>query len=187
MRHRTVFGVGINDATYSVGGGKCPYYSIWLSMLNRCYSKKGLLKQSLYFNCSVTPEWHLFSNFKLWVTTQIWEGKSLDKDLRVPGNRVYGPTTCLFISQAANTILNSPIKQRNGLPTGVHKHGSRFKVNLKYQGKTKHIGVYDSIEEARICYLNTKAGYVEELALQEAYPLARVVLFKAAAKIRMKI
>lgn len=111
---RLVYGVGNNDADYVVEkreeigyvGGKrrrklmwvCPYYQTWKDMIKRCYSTKCQEKFPTYKGCSVSADWHTFSNFKAWMEKQNWEGKQLDKDILIEGNKVYSPETCVFVS-----------------------------------------------------------------------------------------
>lgn len=108
----TVCGVGINDSDYVVQkketikgiDGKrkqrlvwiCPYYRAWQSMLVRAYSKSYHKRRPTYIGCSVSEEWKTFSNFKSWMEGQVWEGKQLDKDLLVEGNKVYSEETCVL-------------------------------------------------------------------------------------------
>ncbi len=75
----------------------------WESMLWRCYSDK---QPDSYVGCSVHEEWHNFSNFLNWfVATYPFyseEVMQLDKDIKVPGNRIYGADTCLWVTQEEN-------------------------------------------------------------------------------------
>jgi hypothetical protein len=107
---KPVHGVGINDADYeihpTINGKKamCKYYRSWHSMLERCYSKKVQARQPAYKGCTVCDEWLTFSNFKSWMIKQEWQGKALDKDIRVKGNKVYSPETCMFVTAKENTV-----------------------------------------------------------------------------------
>lgn len=180
MKHRTVQGVGINDADYPVGQGKCHFYTIWLAVLNRCYSPKLLIRNPTYVGCSVVTEWHLFSNFKNWMAQQNWEGKVLDKDLMVPGNKVYGPDTCLFITQKINTLINKQPNQRGELPIGVARCLDKYKATMKRDKKTHHIGVFDSIDAAALGYKKAKADWIEYHAGIEPCPITKAALLRAA-------
>lgn len=129
-KRKIIYGVGINDADYEVYKCRrvdgvmvvdwvCPYYSRWLDMIRRCYSSKQKSKQVNYKHCTTSEEWKTFSNFKAWMETQDWEGKQLDKDLKVSGNTVYSSQNCMFISAKLNSfIVKKPITE---LPMGVGK------------------------------------------------------------------
>jgi len=114
MKKKTklIFGVGINDANYSIvkrDGGKtvwrCPFYSTWYNMLLRCYSKRYHMKKPTYIGCSVSNNWLIFSNFKKWMQLQNWEGMQLDKDLIGENNKIYSQETCIFISNSINMFI----------------------------------------------------------------------------------
>lgn len=156
-----VLGFGINDAEYAVSSsglnGKrltCPYYKIWHGMLTRCYSEPYLKNKPTYIGCSVHETWLYFMNFRSWMEKQDWEGKQLDKDLLVRGNRVYGPSTCIFVPQDVNTFIVESSKSRGKYLMGVHlKRGNgRFIAACS----RKYIGIYDTEEEAHSAYLIQK-------------------------------
>lgn len=120
---KLVYGVGINDADYAIApriNGKqvrCKIYGIWAALLQRCYDPAELERQPTYLNCSVDKEWHSFMNFRAWVLTQDYEGKELDKDLLLPGNKLYSKETCVFINKALNNFITEC--------TGVLAHWSK--------------------------------------------------------------
>jgi hypothetical protein len=170
------FGVGINDADYQLKiqkelpklDGKrrrkllwvCPYFSRWVNMLQRCYSRSFQKSRQTYIGCTVCDEWLTFSNFKAWMEKQDWEGKELDKDLLVDGNKVYSPDTCVFISQSLNKFFSYRGKANGLLPIGVSIH----KASGKYQAKCcnpitnvrEHLGYWDNFEEAHEAWVNRK-------------------------------
>ena len=82
----------------------CPFYQRWYDS-RRCYNKKALVKRPNYKNVQICEEWMLFSNFKAWMVKQDWEGKILDRDLKVKGNNVYSPETCIFIDNQIKTFI----------------------------------------------------------------------------------
>ena len=159
MKHK-VLGVGVNDADYFVSSevdGKraiCPYYKIWHGMLSRCYSEPYLKDKPSYRGCTVHETWHSFMNFHSWMEKQDWKGKHLDKDLLVRGNRVYGPTTCIFVPPDVNTFMTESTKSRGKYLIGVHlKHeNGRFIAACS----SKYIGIYDTEDEAHHAYLIQK-------------------------------
>ena len=106
---KSVCGVGINDADYMVSqivNGKqvaCPIYRSWANMLERCYFRKFQDKNPTYADCKVCDGWLTFSNFRAWMLTQDWQGKELDKDIKIKGNKVYSPSSCSFVTTKENT------------------------------------------------------------------------------------
>lgn len=82
---------------------------VWSSMFQRSYSKKFHLKNPTYKNCSVDKRWHNFQNFatdyeRMYPKNAI-EKFHLDKDILVPGNKIYGPDTCCFVPKEINDLF----------------------------------------------------------------------------------
>ena len=155
---KLVYGVGINDADYPVHpkiDGKavrCPYYTTWRNMLERCYSQKSLEYRPSYKGCSVCPDWIYFMNFRAWMMKQDWEGKELDKDLLVRGNKVYSPETCMFINRGVNIFLVEKESARGDYMLGVYYEKSRGKFRAccsnPFTGKMDKIGRFNTEKEA---------------------------------------
>lgn len=181
MRKKTklVCGVGVNDVDYKVTehaiiNGKekiiwrCPFYSRWREMLRRYYEDKLKERAPTYNLCSTIPEWLYLSNFKAWMETQDWEGKHLDKDLLVPGNKLYSPDTCIFIDQKVNKFLTDSSAARGETPIGVsfNKRVGKFAVKCGTGSwrKNKNLGYFETPEEAHEAWLRFK--------LQQAHILA---------------
>jgi hypothetical protein len=75
-------------------------YSSWLNIIQRCYNTVNPNKT--YIDCEVHPLWHNFQNFAAWYEGNHIEGYQIDKDIKVEGNKVYGPETCMFVSPQEN-------------------------------------------------------------------------------------
>lgn len=71
-------------------------------MLERCYSQTYQEKFPAYKGCSVVEDWHNFQIFAKWFDENYVEGYHIDKDIKIDGNRVYGPDTCMFVSPKQN-------------------------------------------------------------------------------------
>jgi len=181
---KLVYGVGNNDAQYTVKGvvdGKqvlCPYYRRWFNMLTRCYDIKQLARQPTYIGCTVCDEWLTFSNFKNWMARQGWEGKELDKDILVQGNKVYSPATCIFVSHSINNLLASKGGNRGSYPQGVsfNKLSGKFVAQCSVDGKNKGLGYYKTIEAAQAAYRDFKYKVIRKLALEQQEPLRGAML-----------
>lgn len=175
-----VHGFGTNDADYNVyvtGAGDngkrkviwvCPFYRKWIHMLERCYNQKLHKKFPTYIGCTVCKDWKSFSNFKAWMETQDWEGKHLDKDLLIRGNKIYSPDTCVFLDARVNTFLAENGACRGEFPIGVSFERESGKYVAQCWsielGKNKKIGRFKTPREAHEAWLSFK--------LQQAYILA---------------
>lgn len=166
----TVYGVGINDADYVTQpygpDGKrtiCPFYRCWKNLLLRCYTDR----DPTYHDCTVSEEWFYFSTFKSWMEIQDWKGKELDKDLLVKGNRIYSPETCLFVTHEVNCFILHEDAPRGPWPLGVHYNQpiEKFVAAIGVgNGKRKHLGCFETPEEASDFYLATKKQMALDLA-----------------------
>jgi hypothetical protein len=174
-RNRTlVFGVGINDSEYKTHyaeGGKfkyCSIYLTWRGMIKRCHDKKWHLNKPSYKGCSVCDEWLKFSNFKLWMDSQDWKGKELDKDLLVNGNKVYSPENCVFVNKLTNSFILDRSVNRGLLPIGVDFYFSsgkfRSQCSNPFTKKHEHLGYFACQHQAHLAWRKRK----HELACQLA-------------------
>lgn len=185
--YNIVHGVGINNAGYVVDvrehleerrpSGlrktksiwKCPFYVKWSAMLGRCYSKSHLKRRPTYKGCSVCKEWLTFSNFRLWMEKQDWEGKHLDKDILVKDNKVYSPETCVFVVGVVNTFLEDCKGGRGDLLLGVclgkveGSYYARCRNPLDSDSK-RHVGTYYSEVAAHLAWKSRKNQYARVLA-----------------------
>lgn len=163
MTKRTkIHGVGINDSDKEVRnretGFFCPYYSRWAHMIKRCYSEKFKQSNKTYIGCYVCDEWLTFSNFKKWMIAQDWKGKHLDKDILKPGNKVYSPSTCRFVSPELNNLLCDSARIRGKYKKGVcyNKINKNFLSYITIKGKRINLGSYKSETDAYNAYKKAK-------------------------------
>ena len=105
QRFPSVYGLGYLDGIKvpSRGVGIRPIYDLWANMLKRVTS------DPLYKDISVDTNWLSFKTFLNSVTDipgyDAWEldhSMHLDKDIRVPGSKVYSLSTCTFVSAKLN-------------------------------------------------------------------------------------
>jgi hypothetical protein len=170
---KLIYGVGVNDADYAVQprgpDGKqhrCPYYETWRHMLIRAYCPKYRATRPTYIGVTVCEEWHSFMAFRAWMETQDWEGKQLDKDIIVPGNKVYSPATCVFVPSQINTLLVDHATSRGEWPIGVCwvEARNKFQANIKENGKSRHLGYFTTPEAAHLAWRKEKLRIVRTAA-----------------------
>ena len=188
--NKLIHGVGTNDLGYRVlaledvtkNGDKriqktvfrCKYYAVWESMLKRCYSKKSLERNQTYIGTSVCSEWLSATAFKKWMEQQDWQGKCLDKDIIVPGSKLYSPETCAFVLNATNSFVTACDASRGDYPVGVHlcKPTGKYQARCKnlFTGKSEHLGYYSTPEEAHEAWRKRKHELAQLVAATESDP-----------------
>ena len=186
-----ICGVGVNDADYptqpTINGKSrsCPFYQRWHSMLKRCYSAKFQETNPTYIGCSVTEEWLTFSAFRNWMLTQSWEGKELDKDILVVGNKVYSPDTAVFIDARINSFLNERSAARGENLIGVcwDKGCKIFKAYVRHEGRKIHLGSFNNELDAHLIYSQAKATVIYKAAVNQSDPRVKDALIKRADKL----
>ena len=188
--NKLVYGVGINDLPYRAqawewvtkNGGKrilksvfrCRYYEVWKHMLERCYSKKFLERNPSYIGTSVCSEWLYATAFKKWMEQQDWRGKSLDKDIIVPRNRLYSPETCAFVLPATNLFVIASDASRGDCPIGVYlfKRTGKYcaQCGNPFTRKRESLGLFSTPEEAHEAWRKCKHELAQLVAATESDP-----------------
>ncbi len=177
--NKLVFGVGVNDLGYRVQveeavTEKRKYYTAWKHMLERCYSEKFLERKPSYIGTSVCSEWLYASAFKEWMEQQDWQGKCLDKDIIVPGSKLYSHETCAFVLQETNNFVTARGASRGDYPIGV----DLFKPKGKYRAQCRnpsirqpeHLGYFSTPEEAHEAWRKRKHELAQLVAAKESDP-----------------
>jgi hypothetical protein len=188
--NKLVCGVGVNDLGYRTqvkeyvtkDGGRriqkhifrCKYYTVWENMLKRCYSKKSLESRPSYIDASVCSEWLYATAFKKWMEQQDWRDKSLDKDIIIPGSKLYSPDTCAFVLNATNSFVLASDACRGDYPTGVtlYKRTGKYQAQCgnPFTGKQEYLGYYSTPEEAHEAWRKRKHELAQLVADTESDP-----------------
>lgn len=171
----TMYGIGYNL------GGKHPShkdgriskeYSVWASMMRRCYSDRDRAMFPAYKNCTVHPDWHNFQVFAEWYTNHKYYGLDycLDKDLLDIGNTIYSEEKCTLVPHLINTILLNVKSRRGNLPQGVYfdKANNKYKSQISIGSKVVSLGRFKDLEDAVAAYKEAKERYVKNIALEWA-------------------
>lgn len=147
---------------------KSKLYTSWSGMLKRVYNSVTEVAKLNYGNCEVDEKWFYIGNYADWFNKQIVQDKwQLDKDLLVPGNKIYCEQCCVFLPKEINTFLTNRANHRGEWPIGVTYHArlGKWQATCSTNGKGNgYIGIYTSPEEAFAAYKIVKERYARELA-----------------------
>lgn len=176
-KENLLYGTGIDDFTGSSSAEDWSYIT-WKNMLDRCYNENSTRSRATYIDCSVAPCWHRYSDFKVWFDQNCITGYQLDKDILIPGNRVYSPNTCCFVPPNINQAVRWRRNLRQSGYPGVSIFGTGFNAEIMHKGTTR-IGEWrTSALEAHCDWQRLKAeGIDDHLSdyLREVAPDLRVV------------
>ncbi len=173
---KLVYGIGFNDKKYlaKIKGKHTDEYIAWQNMLMRC-TKSCWDKHSTYIGAYCSDTFKSYSSFYDWYQTQPnannrdEDGKKwcLDKDILVKGNKMYSETTCIFIPQRINALLTKSNATRGKHPIGVSwkKQSDRYSARCNTdRGVAKHLGYFDTPEEAFCVYKAYKEQLIKDVA-----------------------
>lgn len=179
-----VCGVGFCDVKCYDNGKLSTWYKTWASILSRGHSDREKARHNgVYKDCSVDPRWHKASRFKKWFDKHYVEGYHLDKDILVPGNKVYGPDTCCFVPRQINLLFIAQKKTSNASKLSVDwprgltwaKHAKKILVCMSMYGKLKNLGRFalEDYTSALACYNAAKRDHIISVA-REYYADGRI-------------
>ena len=194
----TIYSVGVTgiESIVDENGELIDSYKCWKNMLKRCHSAKFQEKRPTYKNCYVCDNWLYYPNFKKWYDENYYEIENktsqLDKDILVKNNKVYSPTTCVFVPQFINTLFIKSNKIRGELPIGVSykkdnkKYIAQLSVYKNGKSTIKYLGYYNTPNEAFEVYKQAKEDYIKEVA-DEYKDIIPVELYKAMYEYEVNI
>ena len=168
----SVCGVGVLGTKYqpTINGVKTKEYTLWYSMLTRCYSDACEKKNQTYIGCEVSNKFKSYEYFYEWCQKQVGfgnEGWQLDKDLLIKGNKVYNENVCVFIPQEINSMLVKCTASRGEHLIGVSWNDTckAFEARVrKNKGNREYLGLFNTEIEAFNAYKIAKEYFVKEQA-----------------------
>lgn len=87
------------------------------------------------------------------------------------GNKIYSPKFCSLVPQRVNSLFIKDNAKRGDLPIGVQrrKHYNTYIVqcNDNNGGCAKHLGIFDTVDEAFKAYKVYKESIIKSIAKQE--------------------
>lgn len=137
-------------------------YTIWNSM--RCRCNKGYAKLSEYFENFW--EWLDWAKQQKGFMCEDESGKiyQMETDLFSTGDKVYSKETVVFVPNAINQMCK-PTK-RGSMPKGIQYFEERekpYRVYKPYGGKQKHLGYYETLEQAVEAALKGRKEHLDSL------------------------
>jgi hypothetical protein len=167
-KQKLVYDIGLCDAPTRIGTDpQFKSYEVWKSMLRRVYGIKELKRNPTYMGCRVDKRWHKYSEFIKFHDKHYRDGYQLDKDILVPGNKKYGPDTCMYVPQAVNKLFINRARFRGKYPLGIIRVGNILVVQINGQA-TRHVASFalNEVDAAVACYNQAKAEQVIAMARQ---------------------
>ena len=137
-------------------------YGLWHDIRKRCAAGGSVqAREPSYLGCTLSDNFKDFQYFANWHTNQIGygiDGYHIDKDILVPGNKTYSEDTCVLVPQSLNNFLTSRAASRGRWPQGVtwKERNGRFRAQISIDGKSSHIGLYTSLDDALRAYKKAK-------------------------------
>lgn len=169
---KTVAGLGftgVGNHAPSHEGKLLPSYLAWDSMFTRCYSDSHHDRFPAYRGCTVHPDWHDYQVFAEWYNRQpkkLGVRLELDKDLKVIGNKVYGPEYCSLVPAVVNNLLIDRSAGKRTMLQGVRRAPKgTYQSCLSRYGVQVHLGTFNCPWEAFLEYKKAKESYVREVAM----------------------
>lgn len=175
-RRKLMAGWGANDAPYVTQATVknriecCPYYLVWMRMVQSVYGLGGCGQ--------ICEEWQSFLTFKAWMQPQDWgEGKRLDVSLLGIGDRYHSPETCVFVTRTVANVVPSLAKHTGDLPVGVScPQEGRYRATCG----GNHLGLYQNAHAAHLAWCKAKAEAVYALAVQQTNMRVQAALVHVA-------
>ena len=145
-------------------------YKVWRDMIRRCCCETYKQKIPNYMSSVVDARFESYFNYRSWREKQIGFGLkdekgrpfALDKDILIKGNKLYSEDTCCFVPAEINALFVKGDKLRGEYPIGVSFHKARGMLRATHNNK--HLGYFNTPEEAFYAYKQAKESYIKEVA-----------------------
>ena len=142
-------------------------YEYWSKMLQRSYCDEYKKIHPTYQGVKTWDEWHNYQVFAEWVTKRKQYprfGFNLDKDLIIPGNKLYHPDNCSLVPQHINNLTVRKAARTQNLPQGVTKIDGKYVAKCRYLGVEHYLGYFETQEEASESYRVFKKQIIVDAA-----------------------
>lgn len=130
----------------------------WSSMIYRCGKHKS------YLDCNVSEEWLIFDNFYKWMITKDFKNKELDKDIILPGNKIYSKDTCCFVYRSINLLFRETDCAYFGKGITYNTRQDSFSSTITINKVRHFLGCFKTAKEAKDTYNIERNNYINYLA-----------------------
>ena len=174
---KRVFGIGyLGEGEYKTkeNGKQTRIYVTWFHMLERCYDEKIHKKRPTYKDCNASEEFHNFQNFGEWDKDNFYqiEGQrmELDKDILVKHNKIYSPSTCIYVPETINKLFIKNDKNRGESVIGTTLFKGKYVVQCSLinpetgKSKNEYLGYYETQEKGFEIYKYYKERNIKQVA-----------------------
>ena len=188
--------------TYESKDGKNVHtweYNKWQKMLQRCFDNKLKEKKPTYKDVTCCKRWLCFANFlddfEILKQEYSWdenEKLNLDKDILHKGNKLYSLENCVLVPDWINLLFIKRDANRGGCPIGVsyHKQRKKYEACCHINGVKKHLGLYNTPEEAFNVYKIAKEQEIKRVTdecVSKGYITKDSRLYKAMINYQVEI
>ena len=148
-------------------------YNKWKGMLKRCFDNKYKERNPTYKDVSCCSRWLCFANFledlEILKQEYNWDDDiklNLDKDILNKNNKIYSLENCVLVPDYINFLFLKSDAKRGSYPVGVtyHKIAKKYQARCRINGVKKHLGCYNTIEEAFNAYKIAKEQEIKRVA-----------------------
>lgn len=171
----SVYGVGfigVGRFSSKNGSKNSKAYDVWRSMMARCYREESHAVMPTYKDCTVCREWHNYQNFAEWFYKNLpndGERYHLEKDLKMVGNKEYGPSACIFVKPVVNLFITDCAAARGEYMVGVtvDKLTGKFRSRCRnpMTSRRESLGLFNKEIDAHMAWRKRKYELACELAM----------------------
>lgn len=184
-----------------IGEGEYNYnsdsFKYWIGILKRVYDNNEHLRHPSYNNVELYEPWHCFQEYGYWHKENYYtingEIMELDKDILFKGNKIYSPSTCIYVPHRINSLFTKSDSARGDYPIGVtyHKRDCVYESKLSYLNKYGkkdriYLGRFNNPLEAFLSYKQAKETLIKQVA-DEYRPYIPKELYEAMYKWKVDI
>lgn len=198
LYHPEVFDFGfMGEGVYKsrIEGKKTEEYIKWYHIIIRAYDPYYINKYPTYKNVTVCDEWRNFQVFASWWTKNKWTDELNlipDKDILCHNqNKIYSPDTVVLVDNKINSLFIKCDSSRGLLPIGVcySKEKDRYSASCCNDKTSRHLGFFQTPEEAFARYKEFKEAYIKQVAneYKNKYPNFPEKLYKVMIEYEVDI